>query len=67
MLKIKKQYVVDERNETVGVILDLETFQEIESLLEDHLLSQGIKEVSDEKPLPIDEARKHYAKLKKRR
>jgi len=67
MLKIKKKYVVDEHNETVGVILDLATFQEIESLLEDHLLSKSIKEVVGEKALPIDEARKHYAKLKKKR
>jgi hypothetical protein len=67
MLRIKKKYVVDEHNETVGVILDLATFQEIESLLEDHLLSKSIEEVADEKALPIDEARKYYAKLKKKR
>ena len=67
MLKIKKKYVVDEHNETIGVILDIETFQEIESLLEDHLLSKSIDEVKNEKALPIDEARKRYAKLKKSR
>ena len=67
MLKIKKQFVVNEQNQAVGVILDLATFQEIEELLEDHLLSKSIEEVSKEKALPIDEARKQYAKLRKRR
>ena len=67
MLKIKKQYVIDEHNEPVGVIVDIETFQEIESLVEDHLLSKSMEEVADEKPLAIEEARKRYAKMKKRR
>lgn len=67
MLSIKKQYVVNESNEPVGVILDLETFEKIESILEDFLLSQRIEETSDETPLSLDEARKYYAKLKKGR
>jgi RelB Antitoxin alpha helical domain len=66
MLKIKKKYVVDEHNEKVSVIVDIATFQEIELLLEDRLLSKSIEQVADEKALPIGEARKRYAKLKKR-
>jgi RelB Antitoxin alpha helical domain len=67
MLKIDKKYVVNEDNETVAVLLDLKTFQQIESLLEDQLLSKSIEEVVDEKALPLGEARTQYAKLKKTR
>jgi len=67
MLKMKKKYVVDEHNEPVGVILDIETFQELESLLEDNMISKAIKYVEAENALPIDEARKLYGKLKKKR
>lgn len=66
MLKIKKKFVVDEDNETIGVILDIDTFQEIESLLEDHLLAKSIEEVADEKAVPIDEARNAVCQAKEK-
>jgi hypothetical protein len=67
MLRIKKRYIVNEQNKPVGVVLDLDTFQKIEELLEDRGLAKALKEVEGEKPLPLAEARKRYARLKKRR
>ncbi len=59
-MKIKKQYVVNEQNEPVGVLLDLKTFEKIEELLEDQLLARSLDEVADEEPLTLVEARKLY-------
>jgi hypothetical protein len=67
VLKIKKRYVVNERNEPVAVQLDLETFQKIERLLEDYALGQSIKAIEGESSLDLREARKRYARLKKAR
>jgi len=67
VLKIKKRYVVNERNEPVAVQLDLETFQKIERLLEDYALGQSIKAVEGEPALDLRGARKRYARLKKAR
>ncbi|MCR4404603.1 MAG: hypothetical protein NUW06_04910 [Candidatus Acetothermia bacterium] len=65
MLKIKKRYVVNERNEPVAVQLDLETFAKIERLLEDYALGQSIRAVKDERSLDLREAQRRYARLKK--
>lgn len=67
MLKIKKRYVVNERQEPIAVQLDLATFRKIEQLLEDYALGQSIKAVEDEPPLDLQAARRRYARLKKSR
>lgn len=64
-LKIKKHYVVNERNEPVAVQLDLETFQKIERLLEDYALGESIEAVEDEPSLDLTAAEDRYAPLKK--
>jgi PHD/YefM family antitoxin component YafN of YafNO toxin-antitoxin module len=61
VLKIKKQYLVNEQNEPVAVLLDLKTFEKIEELLEDRLLARCLDEVADEEPLTLHEARKRRA------
>ncbi|MCX8103191.1 MAG: hypothetical protein N3E42_01940 [Candidatus Bipolaricaulota bacterium] len=67
MTKIRKQFVVNERNEPVAVLLDLETFRQIEQLLEDYALGQSIRAVEDEPALAHEAARQRYARLKKAR
>ena len=67
MQGIKKRYLVDEKNRRVGVVLDLRTFERIEEILEDHLFGKIMLDLEKEKPLPLKEAIKHYAKLKKRK
>jgi RelB antitoxin of RelBE toxin-antitoxin system len=67
MPTIKKRYLVDKKNRRVGVVLDLGTFEKIEEILEDYMLGQIMLELEDEEPLSLEEAKKHYAKLKKRK
>jgi hypothetical protein len=66
MLKIKKRYVINEQNEKVAVQLDLETFEEMERLLEDYALGQQMESVRQEPALDEEAAKQYYAKLKKR-
>ena len=66
-MRIKKRYVIDENDRPVAVLLDLATFRQIEELLEDRTLAKAIEQgLNKEKPIPLDEARKRYQKLKKR-
>jgi hypothetical protein len=64
---IKKRYLTDEKNRPVGVVLDLRTFAKIEEILEDYCLGKIIQEAEKDKPLSLAEAKKYYAKLKKRK
>jgi hypothetical protein len=63
MSEIKRQYVISEDNRPIGVILDISTFERIESILEDYGLAQYITETDDEEPLERAEALKYYKKL----
>ena len=65
MLKIKKRYVVNDRNEPIAVQLDLETFDRIERALEDLALGRSIAAVADETSLDLTVSRKRYSRLKK--
>lgn len=67
MQTIKKRYLVDKKNRRVGVILDLDTFEKIEEVLEDYLFGKIMQELEKEEPLSLEEAKKRYAKLKKRK
>jgi RelB Antitoxin len=67
MPAIKKRYLVDKKNRRIGVVLDLGTFEKIEEIVEDYLLGQIMLELEDEEPLSLEQAKKRYAKLKKRK
>ena len=58
MLKIKKQYVVDEKKRPFAVQVDIETFEKMETLIEDYALGQLIRE---------NDTRVRYWPLKKAR
>lgn len=63
---IKKSYVVDEHNKKVAVQIDLETFEKIEQILEDHLFLKILMErEKDDVFMKVEEAKAHYNKLKK--
>ncbi|WP_209630066.1 hypothetical protein [Methanofollis sp. W23] len=64
MLDIKRQYVMSEDNTPVGVIIDISTFERIESIIEDYGLSHYIEEADDDEPLDRAEAREYYKKMK---
>lgn len=65
MREIKKRYVVDEENHRVAVQIDLDTFEEIETLLENHALFELMNEENDEETLDLDAAKRYYVGLDK--
>lgn len=67
MREIQKRYIVDEENRRVAVQIDMETFEKIEDLLENHALFELMSENKDDDVLDLDAARKYYAGLEKAR
>lgn len=65
MLNIRKQYIVDENQNKIGVQLDVETFERIEQLLEDYALGKFINETKDEEAYTLNEAKEVYFTEKK--
>ncbi len=62
---IPRQYLLDEQNRKVAVMIDIDTFDKIEEALENYGLMKFIKENKNEKPLTLGEAKAYYGKLKK--
>ncbi|MCT8335954.1 hypothetical protein FKB36_00185 [Methanoculleus sp. Afa-1] len=61
-IDIKRQYIVaDDRR--IGVVLDIETFEKIEELLENCGLARYMEEVEKEETLSLNEARQYYAQM----
>lgn len=65
METIKKRYIVDEDNRRVAVQLDLDTYERLEKLLEDHALARLMAEGDDREALDLEEARAYYEELPK--
>jgi PHD/YefM family antitoxin component YafN of YafNO toxin-antitoxin module len=65
MLKIKKEYIVNSNNKKKAVLIDIETFEKLEELLENYGLGKYMEEVKDEEELSINEAKEYYDILKK--
>lgn len=61
---IKRQYIVADNDRKIGVVLDIETFERIEELLENCGLAQYMEEVEEEEGLSLNEARQYYAQMK---
>ena len=65
MLKIRKKYVTDEKNNPLAVQIDIETFEKIEQLLEDYALGQFILENDPEDTLSLEDGKAYYQNLRK--
>ena len=65
MEELKKAYIVDEQNRTLGVQIDIDTFNKIEEVLENYALIQLMKEQNDEDSFDRDEALAYYQSLEK--
>jgi hypothetical protein len=66
MLDLKEKYIVNSRQQKVGVQLDIKTFKRLEEVLEDYALSQYMKPAEKEVKLSLSEARLAYKRLKKK-
>ncbi|MBC8484603.1 MAG: hypothetical protein ISS16_02410 [Ignavibacteria bacterium] len=65
MEKIKRKYIVDEKNKKVAVQLDIKTFEMIEEIMENYALYQLMKENENEKTLDFKAAKNYYSKMEK--
>ncbi len=63
MTDIKRHYIVADNDRRVGVVLDIETFERIEELLENCGLMRYMEEVEEEEALSLNEARRRYARI----
>jgi PHD/YefM family antitoxin component YafN of YafNO toxin-antitoxin module len=60
MLEIKKEYVTTDDNRKKAVLIDIETFEKIEEILEDYGLGKYMEEVKDEDALSLSDAAAYY-------
>ena len=65
METIYKQYIVDEHNKKIAVQIPIETFEQIEEVLENYALSQLIENNEGEEILELREAKAYYDRLDK--
>ncbi len=65
MLEIKKDYVVTDDNRKRAVLIDIETFEKVEEILESIGLGRYMEEVECEEILSSDRAIRYYNTLKK--
>jgi len=65
MTAIRRKYITDDRNRKQAVIVDLETFNRMESIIEDNGLAKFMEEAESDETLSVHEAKKFYKSLKK--
>jgi hypothetical protein len=65
MLAIKKEYIITANNKKKAVLVDLETFNKMEELIEDYGLGKFMDEVKNERNLTLNDAKKQYQAMKK--
>ena len=65
METIHKQYIVDEHNKKIAVQIPIETFEQIEEVLENYALSQLIEDNEGKGILELREAKAYYNRLEK--
>jgi hypothetical protein len=63
MLEIIKKYVVDESNNRLAVEIDIDTFNSIEEIIENHGLYHLMKEAEESESLTLSEAKTYYQGL----
>jgi hypothetical protein len=61
MINIRKRFVVDENNNKIAVVLDMDTFEKIEDILEKHCLNKEFEEQKDD--ISLDESSGVYNKF----
>jgi len=65
MTAIPRKYIIDSKNQKQAVIVDLETFTRMESIIEDYGLGKYMEEAEGDETLSIHEAKKRVSKLER--
>lgn len=59
-MDIPRQYIIDENNRRIGVQLDIDTFERIEEVLENHGLMLLMQAAADDESVELEEAKALY-------
>jgi hypothetical protein len=59
-VEIPRQYIIDENNRRIGVQLDIDTFERIEEVLENHGLMLLMQAASDDESVDLETAKALY-------
>jgi len=65
MLDIRKEYIITADHKKRAVLIDIETFERIEEILESYGLGKYMEEVEEEEALPLNAAKSYYEVLEK--
>ena len=65
MEEFEKKYILDEQNKKVAVQINIDVFEKIENILEDHGLFKLIQEDNEKEYLGLNEAKEFYKGLDK--
>ena len=65
MLAIKKEFIVTNDNKKRAVLIDIDTFNKMEEIIENYGLAKYMAEVENEKELSLRDAKQYYLTLKK--
>lgn len=63
-MKLERRYIVDENNHKVAVQIDIEVFEQIENILENHALYQFMQASDGDEEFDLKNAMAHYEVLK---
>jgi len=63
MLQINKKIIIDENQNPVAVVIPIEEFKKIETILENYGLAKLMEEVENDEVLDYEEAIKYYKSL----
>jgi hypothetical protein len=66
MIKIKKNYIYDENRKLLAVQIPIEEYKKLEEIIENHVLSNLIDEVTGDEVLDVKEAKDFYNALNKK-
>ena len=59
-MDIPRRYIIDENNRRIGVQLDIDTFERIEEVLENHGLMLLMQAAADDESVELEEAKALY-------
>ncbi len=59
-MDIPRHYIIDENNRRIGVQLDIDTFERIEEVLENHGLMLLMQATADDESVDLEEAKSLY-------
>jgi hypothetical protein len=65
MLAIKKEYIITDDNKKRAVLIDIDTFNKMEEIIENYGLAKYMLEVANEENLSLIDAKRYYSTLKK--